>query len=54
LAAPSCSIKRLKDPQHTQDNEDEGNHKQRMDPIARLREAWNYVPAKKAEQPQDD
>jgi len=43
----------LNDPQHVQNDEDEGNNDQSVNPIACFREAWTYVPTQKAEQPQD-
>jgi len=36
-----------------QNNEYDGDNDQRVNPTACLRESWAYVPAKKAEQPQD-
>jgi hypothetical protein len=42
----------LHDPQQVQNDKYNGDNNQNMDPTARLREAWTYVPTEKAEQPQ--
>jgi hypothetical protein len=36
-----------------QNDEDDGNHDQDVNPIAGARESRTYIPAEKAEQPQD-
>ena len=55
LAAPPVLYRSadLSDPQHAQYDEYDGDHDQRMNPTASLRETWADIPTEKAKHPEN-